>query len=111
MSRVRLASLTGVANRVAAAVRRWPQAPEPYFNLGYAYQQNGEYSRAAERFKKAVEIKPDFARAYYSLGIVYLALGDKAAAQQQQKVLEGIDSALAAGLLSKIAGNSTAAGH
>ena len=37
----------------------------------------GEHEKAIEKYKKAVEIDPNFLRTYYNLGLVYLNTGQK----------------------------------
>lgn len=41
------------------------------YNLGSAYYGKGDYERAADSFKKAVEINPQYAMAYHNLGQSY----------------------------------------
>ncbi|MDD5555819.1 MAG: tetratricopeptide repeat protein [bacterium] len=40
-------------------------------NLGTIYALRAEYERAVEEYRRAVEIRPDFAEAYLDMGIVY----------------------------------------
>jgi tetratricopeptide (TPR) repeat protein len=42
----------------------------PYYNLGLSYVALGKSREAADAFKKAVEIKPDYAEANYNLGLL-----------------------------------------
>jgi tetratricopeptide (TPR) repeat protein len=42
---------------------------ETQYNLGIAYTQAEKYPEAVETFKKAIELKPDFADTYYSLAV------------------------------------------
>ena len=42
-----------------------------YFMLGYNYSDNGEYDKAIESYKKAIEINPKKDDAYYNMGISY----------------------------------------
>ena len=42
-----------------------------YYNLGIAYYNQGNYTKAIELWEKAIELKPDFAAAYLNLGIAY----------------------------------------
>jgi tetratricopeptide (TPR) repeat protein len=44
--------------------------PTPYYNLGISYVALGRTGDAAEAFRKAVEIKPDYAEAHYNLGLL-----------------------------------------
>ena len=40
-------------------------------NLGFAYWNKGEYYRAIEEYKKAIELKPDYTDALYNLALAY----------------------------------------
>lgn len=44
--------------------------PTPYYNLGLSYVAMGKTSEAGDAFRKAVEIKPDYAEAHYNLGLL-----------------------------------------
>ena len=46
-------------------------SPEEYFNMGATAANEGRDEEAAEYFKKATEIRPDYALAYYHLGLAY----------------------------------------
>lgn len=43
----------------------------PYYNLGLSYVALNKPQEATEAFKKAIEIKPDYADAHYNLGLLY----------------------------------------
>jgi len=49
-----------------------PNEPRVHNNLGNAYATKGEYNKAIEHFKKAVETAPNYATAYFNIGAVYL---------------------------------------
>jgi tetratricopeptide (TPR) repeat protein len=52
-----------------------------HYNLGAIFFKGRDYVRAAEEFKKSLELNPLLAEAYYNLGIIYDDyLGDGAAA-------------------------------
>jgi tetratricopeptide (TPR) repeat protein len=53
-------------------------SPDPlaYNNLGTWYQQRGDLEEAERNYRRAVEIKPQFAQAHDNLGIVYARRGD-----------------------------------
>ena len=42
-----------------------------YFENGIAFQRTRDYVKAIECFRKAIDIKPDFAEAYYQMGMAY----------------------------------------
>lgn len=47
----------------------------PLTNLGYAYYRKGDYAKAQQYLKQALEIQPDFFNAQLNLGRTYLATG------------------------------------
>jgi tetratricopeptide (TPR) repeat protein len=44
--------------------------PTPYYNLGLSYVALNKPREATDAFKKAIEIKPDYAEAHYNLGLL-----------------------------------------
>jgi tetratricopeptide (TPR) repeat protein len=54
---------------IGRAIRISPAALM-YFNLGNAYRAQGKFDEAAESFRKAIGLKPDYAQAYNNLGLV-----------------------------------------
>ena len=52
-----------------------PQSSRLHNSLGGEYFYRGEYEKAKQEFKKAIEIKPTHADAYNNLGTTYLSLG------------------------------------
>jgi len=59
------------------------QDARSYYQDGYQFFSQGEYQKAEENYKKAIEIDPNFEDAHYWLGKVYRQLGqyDKAVPQ------------------------------
>jgi Flp pilus assembly protein TadD len=57
-------------------------SPDPlaYNNLGTWYQQRGDLESAERSYRRAVELKPQFAQAHDNLGIIYARQGDTARA-------------------------------
>jgi tetratricopeptide (TPR) repeat protein len=51
-----------------------PHNPEVYDALGQVYLDQGEFERAADRFRKALEEDDQYAMAYGHLGIAYFRL-------------------------------------
>jgi Tfp pilus assembly protein PilF len=49
--------------------------PENWFNLGYAYQRNGEIKKAIRQYERTIEKQPSFLNAYLYLGIAKNQLG------------------------------------
>jgi tetratricopeptide (TPR) repeat protein len=56
-----------------------------YFKQGNDYYRQGEYDKAIESYKEAIELKPDDAAAYYNLGNAYNDLGEYAQAIESYK--------------------------
>ena len=75
----------GLHNRVwsseetlwANAVARGPQMARPHINLGKAYLEAGDHSRAIAASAKGLKIDPNQARAHYNIGTAHLQLGDR----------------------------------
>lgn len=44
---------------------------QDYLNRGNAYQKMGEFSKARSEFRKAIDMKSDFAQAYVAIGDLY----------------------------------------
>jgi len=53
-----------------------------HHNIGIIHAGKAEFKKAESRFKKAVEIDPDYAMAYYNLAVVYKKLNDKEKARK-----------------------------
>ena len=71
-----------------------PGCYDCYYNIGYAYTQKKDYVKAEEAFKKAIELKADYAEAYNGLATVYNA--DKKFDQAQAASAKAAELAAAA---------------
>jgi tetratricopeptide (TPR) repeat protein len=83
------------AERLSPGDFRWP------YYLGYLYQQTDQLQKAVTSFKRALEIRPDYAPAKLRLGQVYIELNehDLAGPLLQQTVqVEGLRAAALFGL-------------
>lgn len=101
-------ALTGddrVDNPAELAVTDWkekvaadPEDVDARLNLGYAYQQQGEWARALEQYDAVLERDPQNMAGMYNKGVVLLQTGEtKAAEETLWDVLElAPDHALAA---------------
>ena len=47
-----------------------------YFKLGVYYFYSGKFTDAIGAFKKAIDLKPDFAEAYHNIGVSYHEMGN-----------------------------------
>jgi 4-amino-4-deoxy-L-arabinose transferase-like glycosyltransferase len=75
---------------------RWQQATRIHYSLGGNFSfKRGLYRKAAEEYKEAVTLEPNFAPAYNGLGKSYALLNEREKAEEQfRKVIElspGVD--------------------
>lgn len=62
--------------------------PNIHNNLGDVYARHSEFEKAAEEFRKAIEINPNYADAYHNLANTYKSLGkNDLAVENYQKAL------------------------
>lgn len=54
---------------------------EAHNTRGIVYCEKGEYDKAITTFKKAIDLKPDYANAHYNQGLAYLKKGEVDKAQ------------------------------
>lgn len=72
-----------------AAARTSPSSHQNHNNLGDYYGRQGNFEKAAEEFKKAIELKPNYADAYHNLGNTYRQMGKpEEALENYEKALE-----------------------
>lgn len=59
-----------------------------HFSLGTAYSFKGQYEKAVDEFKKAIEINPNYVNAYNNLGMAYEEMGlfDKAIVEYKKAI-------------------------
>jgi tetratricopeptide (TPR) repeat protein len=63
---------------------------EVYYNMGYIKTAQGRYEEAIQFFRRATQIKNDFARAYQKMGECYLSLSRPRLAEQSFQQAAGI---------------------
>lgn len=68
-----------------AAEKTSPSSHQNHNNLGDLYARRKEYDKSVEEFKKAIELKPDYADAYHNLANVYHQMGRDNLAQESYK--------------------------
>lgn len=107
-------ALTGndrMDNPAEFAVSEWkdkvaanPDDVDARLNLGYAYQQQGDWARALDQYEAALELDPQNMAAMYNKGVVLLQTGEtKTAEETLWNVLEiAPDHALAAKTLGEL---------
>lgn len=55
-----------------------PQNPDLHYNLAVEYLKTNQFTKAAEAFKRVIQLNPRDKDAYYNLGVLYESyLGDK----------------------------------
>lgn len=62
--------LPEAAGEYQQVLKQHPTA-QNYFGLGLAMAKMGSYAEAQEFFRKAIELKPDFAEAYFNLAVAF----------------------------------------
>lgn len=100
-----------VASPTRYAVEEWqakveqsPDDVESILGLGYAYQQDGEYSKALDQYNAVLERDAENMAAMYNKGVVLLQLGDTKKAEETLWAVLKIapDHALAAKTLGQL---------
>ena len=59
----------------ADTVRKVPRSPEPHNDYGNALREAGRSAEAAEQYRQALQIKPDYMSAHNNLGTLLAELG------------------------------------
>jgi len=57
-----------------AAARTSPSSPQNHNNLGDFYSRHGDFEKAAEEFKMAIALLPNYGDAYHNLANIYLQM-------------------------------------
>lgn len=71
-----------------SAAKSSPSSSQNHNNLGDLYARQGDYQKAIEEFKKAIEIKPNYGDAYHNLANIYHQIDDnEQAIENYQKAL------------------------
>ncbi len=60
----------------AASIESYENRNYPIYNIGLIYEKKGDFKKALEYFKKAIEYKNDYAKAEYNAGRLLLKMGD-----------------------------------
>ena len=62
-------------NAVSLLIQEHPNEPVLFNILGACYSEIGPSDSAIKAFRRAIDIKPDYAEAYYNLGVVFQKIG------------------------------------
>jgi Tfp pilus assembly protein PilF len=72
-----------------------PGHAEANYGIGYAYLKLENFKDAVVYLKRAIRLRNDYPDAQLSLGLAYVGMGQTNLAEEQLKVLEGMDALLA----------------
>jgi tetratricopeptide (TPR) repeat protein len=61
----------GSITKFNEAIAQAPQCQDCYYNIGFAHGQKKEWDKAEVAYKKAIELKPDYAEAWSGLANAY----------------------------------------
>ena len=67
-------------HRSGTAIQLNPSLPSAHFGAGVALANLQQFEQAIRYFKRAIELRPEFATAYLNLGLAQVRLGEDAAA-------------------------------
>ena len=77
------------------AISSKPDYAELQYSLGFSYAKLHLHEEAIKALKQAIQIRPDYAEAHHILGLMYLIPGNRNAALEQYRILNGLDKDLA----------------
>ncbi len=83
---MKLKRLDEAISYALTAERMNPNMPEPLNTLGELYLTKGEPKKAAEYFKRFVQLRPEDARGYWNVALALRASGDFAGAVQSARL-------------------------
>jgi|GEM_PF-5281293 len=86
------------------AIRIDPQYAEAQYNLGLCFVMKQQFADAVTHFQQAVTLAPNDAEAHYSLGLALFLSGNGDGALEELKILQKLNSNLAAQLEKTIKG-------
>lgn len=87
-----------------------PRHAKAVNNLGALLGASGRITEARDAYKRAVELSPNSVETRMNLALAYLRLGDKAAAEEQRKVIQRLDPEAASKLPEILRGSDTGSG-
>jgi tetratricopeptide (TPR) repeat protein len=70
-------------------------AADAYAGMGWIYYTQGQYTKAVESYKQALQARPNFAGAIYEIARTHMAMKDREAAHAQHTTLTKLDPLLA----------------
>ena len=105
MSLLRAREVDEAAEELKLVTQLDPAAAPAWFHLASINRQLGKHKEAAERYAKAVELRPDDYRYRFELGRVQFLLGNEEEGLKQWELAAGSAGDSAAFILEKIAGH------
>jgi len=92
----RLGQTSNALTSYRQSVEAFQKFPEPnaylFFLWGNDYYRLGRVARAVEKYKMAIQMRPNFAPAHLNIGVAYLRLGLREPAMEEYTILKRIDS-------------------
>jgi len=76
-------------------IRSKPDYAEVQYGLGFSYAKLHLHEEAIKALKQAIQLRPDYAEAHHILGLMYLIPGNRNAALEEYRILNGLDKDLA----------------
>ena len=77
------------------AISSKPDYAELQYSLGFSCAKLHLHEEAIKALKQAIQIRPDYAEAHHILGLMYLIPGNRNAALEHYRILNGLDKDLA----------------
>lgn len=72
-----------------------PNHAEAHYGIGYAYLNLENFKESVVYLRRAIKLRNDYPEAHLSLGLAYIGLGQLKLAEEELKMLEGMDALLA----------------
>jgi tetratricopeptide (TPR) repeat protein len=84
------------------AIKIQPEFFEAHFLFGEVHLELGQFEKAIEAYRKAIQLRPNDPTPQVKLGYAYIALNDWTSAQRQYQALRQLNEVVANELFDKI---------